>query len=129
MNDIENELYTIIAKALRAAYSGIFVTGTYTPAPPKFPCVFFEQIDSSTSMMDGGNRELLTAVTFQADVFSNKAKNKSECKAIISTIDGLMVSYGFRRSFLNTIPNEDPTIYRMTARYTAAVGGTTIYRR
>lgn len=36
MIDIENQIYTPIAKALRNKFSGIIVSGEYINAPPDF---------------------------------------------------------------------------------------------
>lgn len=130
MNDIENELYTEIATALRTEFSGIYVTGTYVEKPPKFPCAFIEQMDSFADIMDGGNTEVYTGVMFQVDVFSTKKSgNKTECKSIITFIDAILTEKGFRRTMLNPLPNEDPTVFRMTARYTATISNNIIYRR
>ena len=81
---------------------------------------------------DGSNQENHAVVMYELDVFSNKATGrKAEAKAIAKVVDQVMLTLGFNRTFLNTIPNEyDATIYRVKGRYTAVVGSDeTIYRR
>lgn len=46
MIDIENQIYTPIAKALRNKFSGIIVSGEYINAPPDFPYVSIVEQDN-----------------------------------------------------------------------------------
>ena len=132
--DVENELFTMVATALRAEYPKIFVTGEYVKAPPSFPCVFFAEMDNTTyrrtQTQDG--MENHAYVMYEVDVFSNKSTGKkTECKEIIKVIDDIMLNLGFNRPFLNPILNQDDaTIYRMKGRYTAVVSkDNVIYRQ
>lgn len=134
MIDIENELFTKVATALRAQFSGIFVTGEYVKAPSSFPCVMFVEMDNTPyrRTQTQADMENHATVMYEVNVYSNKAKGKkTECKAIMKVIDDMMLSLGFDRPFLNPIPNlEDATIYRMTARYIAIVSkDKVVYRR
>lgn len=134
MIDIENELFTKVATALRAQFSGIFVTGEYVKAPSSFPCVMFVEMDNTPyrRTQTQADMENHATVMYEVNVYSNKAKGKkTECKAIIKVIDDMMLSLGFDRPFLNPIPNlEDATVYRMTARYIAIVSkDKVVYRR
>ena len=48
----------------------------------------------------------------------------------MAVIDDVMTGLGFTRTMLQQLPNmNDATIFRLTARYTAAVIDNTIYRR
>lgn len=134
MIDIENELFTKVATALRAQFSGIFVTGEYVKAPSSFPCVMFVEMDNTPyrRTQTQADMENHATVMYEVNVYSNKTKGKkTECKAIMKVIDDMMLSLGFDRPFLNPIPNlEDATIYRMTARYIAIVSkDKVVYRR
>lgn len=131
MNQIENEVYTAVATALRSAHSGIFVTGEYTPTPPSFPCVFISEADNFNAGFDGCNHEIVTGVMYEVEVYSNKQNGKkTEAKAIMATVDSVLTPLGFTRTMLQPIPNmNDATIFRLTARYTAAVIDNVIYRR
>jgi len=130
MEQIENQVFTKLKTAITTTYSNALVTGVYTPTPSKFPCVFIEEADNFSEIIGSSGKELATAVMYEVNVFSNNASGKkNECKAIIKIVDDTMVGMGFNRSMLQPIPNEDTTIYRMTARYTASISNNTIYRR
>ena len=128
MIDIENEVFTRLAKPLRGRYPGIFVSGEYVRAPATFPHVSIVQSDSyaPAERGDTGITEKYSVVTFDVDVYSNlQTGKKSQCKAIMNTIDALLYAMNFRRLVLTPVPNlEDATIYRLTAQYTAETYGT-----
>ena len=133
MNTIENDVYTTVATEIRSQYgeNSIFITGEYTPTPPSFPCVYLNEADNFNAGFDGSNNEVVTGVMYEVEVFTNKENGKkAEAKGIMKTIDTVMTSLGFTRTMLQKLPNmRDATIYRLTARYTAAVIDNTIYRR
>ena len=125
MIDIENELFTDIATAVRAEYPGIFVAGEYVSKPPSFPAVSIVEMDNSvyTNGVDSGGMENFARVTYEVNVYSDKHNGrKAECRKIIDFIDNRFAAYGFARAFLNPMPNmNDATIYRVTARYRGVV--------
>ena len=130
MTQIENEIFTELKTLLTNGYNGIFVTGEYTPTPKQFPCVSVEEADNYTISLDGSNKGEVSAVMYEINVFSNLQNGrKSQCKKIIKTIDEHMTLRGFTRTTCRVTQNADPSVYRMTARYTAAVFNETIYRR
>lgn len=134
MIDIENQVFTLVADALRAAHPGVFVTGEYVKAPPSFPCVMIELRDNSTyrPTQDTSTLENHATILFEINAYSNKTSGKkSECKALMQTLDEVFLSIGFDRQACSPTPNyADATIYRMTARYIAIVSKEqVIYRR
>ena len=134
MIDIENELFTKIATAIRAEFSGAYVVGEYVNAPSKFPAVYIVEQDNTVNRAtrDTSDIENFADVMYQVDIYSNKNKGKkSECKAIAALVDEQFASLGFARSFLNPVPNiDDGTIYRMTGRWIATVSkDNSVYRR
>lgn len=136
MIDIENQVFTAVASALREQYGAdnIYVAGEYVSQPPRFPAVLIVEMDNTVHLRgrDSANVEHFADVMYQVDVFSNKnAGRKAQAKDIISRIDEQFAGMGFTRTFLNPVQNmNDATIYRMTARYQAVVGeDETIYRR
>lgn len=133
MNTIENEIFTTIKTALTTEYGSdkIFVTGEYTPTPPFFPCVFINEADNFNAGYDGSNNEVVTGVMYEIEVYTNKLNGKkAEAKKIMKSVDDILTGLGFTRTLLQQLPNmNDATIYRLTARYTAAVINNTIYRR
>lgn len=134
MIDIENDVFNIVAKAVKAVYPDIYMSGEYVKSPPKFPCVSLVEMDNSayirtqTSSSGENHAELM----YELNVYSNKKSGKkSECKAIASLIDNELATLNFSRIMLQPIPNmDDATIYRMTGRYRAVVSKDKIlYRR
>lgn len=134
MIDCENEIFNIVAQAVRAAYPSIYMTGEYVKSPPKFPCVSLVEMDNSNNSktQTSSENENHADIMYQLDVYSNKSSGKkSECKAIAALVDSEMAALGFSRTMLQPIPNmDDATIYRMTGRYVATISkNKTIYRR
>lgn len=133
MIDVEAKVYTPVATALRAAFSGIEVSGDYSKVPSQFPFVSMVEADNFTSPghIDNGDAEKFATIMYEINAYSDKADGKkSECKAIMKLIDELMYRMNFTRIALAPVPNlSKPTIYRMTARYRAETDGTTLYRR
>lgn len=133
MNMIENDVFTLVADRLRTEIGAenIFITGEYTPTPPKFPCVYITESDNFNAGYDGCNNEVVTGVMYTIEVYSNLTNGKkAQCKNIMAIADRVMTALGFRRALLQQLPNlSDATIYRLTARYSASVINNTIYRR
>lgn len=134
MIDVENQVYTAVATTLRNRFNKIYVTGTYTPKPPRFPCVFFMETDNSTWMdsADSDSLENHVSVTYTADIYSVKQTGaKSECKKIASVVDEVMGRLGFERTSFGRTPNElDSTVYRITIMYEGIVSkDEVVYRR
>lgn len=133
MNMIENDVFTAVATKLRSELGAenIFITGEYTPTPPKFPCVFLYEMDNMNIGFDGCNEEIVTGVTYSVEVYSNLQNGKkAEAKNIMRIVDGVMTPLGFTRQSMQQIPNlSDATIFRLNARYSASVINNVIYRR
>lgn len=132
MIDVENEIYTPLARALRAEFPGINVSGEYVRAPSKFPHVSIVESDNYMTIrhLDNADDEKYATLMYEINVYSNKSGGKkSEAKAIMGLIDGMMYDLNFTRLAMTPVPNlEDSTIYRITARYRAETDGTNMYR-
>ncbi len=133
MIDVESRIYTPIAEALRAAFTGIHVSSDYTLAPSSFPHVSIVEMDNYLSLnhADSGDSERIATLMYQVDVCVDKASGrKTLARSIMKFIDDLMYKMNFTRLSLSPVPNmEDTTIYRLTGRYRADTDGTTLYRR
>lgn len=134
MIEIENEVFDAVASTIKALFPKVYITGDYVKTPPSFPCVSLMETDNQVreSTSDSGSLENHVNVLYEVNVYSNKVSGKkSECKAIMAAIDIVMCKLGFVRVLLNPIPNEqDATVFRMVARFRAAVSkDKTIYRR
>lgn len=132
MIDIENRVFTPIAQAVRAEFSGASVTGEYVRAPSRFPHVSITESDNYMTLqhLDSADAEKYATIMYEINVYSNKASGKkSEAKAIMALIDQMMYSLNFVRIAMTPVPNlEDSTIYRITARYRAETDGTRLFR-
>lgn len=133
MIDVEKEVYTPIAKALRAAFPDVTVSGSYVHAPSSFPHVSIVEQDNFATRehLDSAQREKFATVMYQVDVYSDKADTKkTQCRKMMALIDEMMYAMNFTRLSLSPVPNmENASIYRLTARYRAETDGTTLYRR
>jgi hypothetical protein len=131
--NVEAKVYSPIAAALRAAYSGISVSAEYVNAPSSFPDVTIVEQDNYMTLdkLSTSDDEEFATVMYEVNVYSNKSGGKkSECRAIMDTIDKMMYFRNFTRIAMSPVPNlNDATIYRMTARYRAETDGTNFYRR
>lgn len=131
--DIEQEIYTEIAKALRKRFPGINVSGEYINAPAKFPYVSIEERDNYTAAkyLDSSPKERFCCVMYEVNVYSDKAgKKKTICREIIGFIDEIFCRKNFVRTVMTSVPNlGNGTIYRLTARYEAVTDGKNSYRK
>ena len=126
MLDFLNEIFTTVATAVRAAHSGVTVTGEYTRKPSKFPAVTLDETENVVvgELVDSSKEEHFSGLTYRLQVFSNKTSGKkAEARAIFATADEVMRSLGFRRVTYTTIPEiYESTIYSITATYEAVIG-------
>lgn len=133
MIDIENQIYTPIAEALRGEFPGISVSGQYVPAPSSFPFVSIVEQDnySESEHLTSSDRESFATLMYEVTVYSDKATGKKAvCRNIMKFIDDLLYAKNFKRLSLSPIPNlENATIYRLVARYRVETDGTNLYRR
>lgn len=134
MIDFMNEIFNTFAKSVRAAHSGVTVTGEYTRKPSKFPCVTLDETQNVMvdSLEDSSDEEKYAGLSYRLQVFSNKTNGKkAEARAIFATADKIMRGWGFRRISYTTTPEiYESTIYSITANYEAVadVNGV-IYKR
>lgn len=133
MIDVENQIYTPIAEALREAFPGIDTSGEYVKAPSAFPHVSIVEQDNYPTLehLSTSDKELFATLMYEVNVYSNKSTSKkSQCRNIMKVIDDLMYQRNFTRISLSPIPNlENASIYRLVARYRAETDGTNLYRR
>lgn len=134
MINIETEVFSTVATALRAQFSGIFVAGEAVAAPSSFPAVTLVEDDNSTYQrsLDSSGQENHAQLMYSCNVYSNKsAGKKAECKAILAVIDTEMFGMGFLRvgSSPMEMPNKDTSIYRMVARYRATISKDNVIHR
>ena len=131
MIDVENELFTVVATALRSSFSNIYVTGEAVDAPSKFPCVVFYEDDNYISQvdMDSSWDEKFAVLRYRVDIYSNKASGrKSEAKAIRAVIEQLLYRRNFTRFSSTPINDMSDNIYHVVTTYRVKTDGTSFYR-
>ena len=125
MINVENEIFSIVATAIRTEYPDAYIVGEYVKSPSRFPCVSIVEIDNTAydKTQSSYSLENHADVTYEVNIYSNKTSGKkSECKAIAALIDNEFATLGFSRAMLQPIPNvDDATIYRMLGRYRGVV--------
>lgn len=125
MINIENQIFDIVATAIKNEYSDVYVVGEYVKSPSQFPCISIVEMDNVAydKTQSSDSRENHADITYEVNIYSNKTSGKkSECKAIASLIDNEFATLGFSRTMLQPILNvDDVTIYRMTGRYRGVV--------
>jgi hypothetical protein len=134
MIDVNNEVFTTVAKVVRDSHPGVTVVGENTRKPSKFPAV---TIDESENVMvdqleDSSKEEKFAGVTYKLQVFSNKQSGKkAEARAIFATADAVMRQFGFQRVTFTTTPEiYESTVYQITATYEAVVSAAGyVYKR
>ena len=133
MIDVENQIYTPIAEALREAFPGIDTSGEYVKAPSAFPHVSIAEQDNYPTLahLSTSDTEKYATIMYEVNVYSNKSSGKkAQCRSIMKVIDDLMYRRNFTRISLSPVPNlENATIYRLVARYRAETDGVNLYRR
>lgn len=133
MIDVENQIYTPIAEALREAFPGIDTSGEYVKAPSAFPHVSIVEQDNYPTLthLSTSDSEEYATIMYEVNVYSNKSSGKkAQCRSIMKVIDDLMYRRNFTRISLSPVPNlENATIYRLVARYRAETDGANLYRR
>lgn len=125
MIEIEYEIFSIMANAIKARYPDAYIVGEYVSAPSHFPCISIVEMDNKAyeRTQTSDSLENHADVTYEVNIYSNKTSGKkSECRAIASLLDNEFATLGLSRTMLQPIPNaNDATIYRMTGRYRGVV--------
>jgi len=124
MVDVESRVFTAVHLAVTTSYPSAKVESTLNLSPSAFPFVSVEEIDNQTydGTVDSESNENHVAVTYEVNVYSNKAEGKkAEAKAIFTIIDDVMLGMGFTRSMRQPVNMDDSTKYRIISRYRAVI--------
>ena len=124
MIDLESDIFSYVANALREEFPGVFVSGEYVETPARFPAVTIVEADNRVlTRMRTENIENAVSSLFEVNIYSNRASGKkAEAKSIANAVDEKMASIGYTRTFREQIPNlKDATIYRIVCRYEAVI--------
>lgn len=127
------KIFDPIATQLRSQFDGIYVTGEYVDAPPRFPAVSIIEADNYADYDKMSSRadEEYSIVMYEVEVYTNLESGKQmQAREILSAIDAILYDLNFTRLSMTPVPNmANTSIYRLVARYRAETDGTTLYRR
>lgn len=134
MIDVNNEVFTTVAKAVRNSHAGVTVIGESTRKPSRFPTVTLDETENVmvTNLEDSSKEEKFVGVTYRLQVFSNKQSGKkTEARDIFATADAEMRRMGFQRVTFTVTPEiYESTIYQINATYEAVVSAAGyVYKR
>ena len=130
MIDAEIAVYDELISRLQAKYAWaennkVGFSNEYVEQPEKFPWVTIIEEDNRTEERyhSSSAEENAARLTYQVDVYTNNGVNrKRDARTIMDAVDTEMIGMGFRRTYLNNVPDYgDVSIYRLIGRYTAIV--------
>lgn len=123
MTDVESEVYTSLAHALRKKFPGISVSSDYVNCPSNLPHVHIELKDDYglDGYADSTQSDRFRYVWFDICIYSGRTGHKKEeCKNICNVINSILYPNNFTRTSCTPIDNlADNNIYRLMVRYTA----------
>ena len=125
MIDIEVDFLNELARLVLADYPEAYISNEYTPVPGSFPALFVLESSNvlANRLQTSSDEEEGASLTYTIEVAHPSAKDgKATCKAILGTIDDRMRMRNMTRTMCEPVKNaENPSIYRMIARYTGIV--------
>ena len=110
----KNQIYTALTNAL----SGVYCTQYYEEIPQALPCVYFRESHAPVSAnidLDLADEQLHRFVYIE--VYG------SNLDSLVSDIESAMKTLKFTEELCEMIPNYDPTIERVSMRFTRVIGG------
>lgn len=123
MIDYSNEVFSVVAKDLRALYPGIQVVGEYVETPAKFPTVTLDEVNNVPAHLDSGATNKYARVTYRCQVFCNGEGKRQKARLIYDTVDRVLMGKGvFAKSYTTTPAIYNSEIYCITATYECVIG-------
>lgn len=125
MIDVEIDIFDKVARKVLEQFPDAYVASEHVLQPSSFPCVVIEEVSNieDVNTRDSSMIENVSILVYNVNVYSNKPdEQKQECKNIIQIVDDELRKCNMNRVFYGAIDNvQDPTIYRVIARYTGRV--------
>lgn len=131
MIDVSNEIFTALAKEIRAKHSPITVIGENVRVPNQFPCVTIDETFNVPSQLDTSDSEPFAEVTYRVQVFCTGEGKRSQARKIFKTVSDFCWGLNLIRKTYTTTPDVyNSSIYQITATFEAEVRKDgTIFRR
>lgn len=122
MIDVSNEIFTVLAKAVRENHSPVTVIGENVRVPNKFPCVTIDEIYNVPSQLDMSNTEPFAEVTYRVQVFCTGEGKRSQARKIFQTVSDACFDLNLTRKTYTTTPDVyNSSVYQITATFEATV--------
>lgn len=125
MIDYEIEIFDELARMVLEKYPDAYVSSEYAPVPGAFPAVFISESSNieDAQTISSADAEQYADVTYTVQVaHPSKQKGKRVVKALMSDIDDRMRLRNMTRTMCMPVDNaDDPSIYRMIARFTGVI--------
>ena len=117
--DQETLVFKAVATQLRADYTGIYITGTKSNATPSsFPAVTIIRSNDYPIGSTFEDIEPMTYEEYEFEIVSNLSSGKElQCRKIAQTIDNVMQSMNYFRTFDQPIATTDGTLARRVTRF------------
>ena len=113
VSDKNNKIYTELITHMKSLYPTITSSTVLPDTAPKFPFLYFFQIDGSTRGTTLSNTEDVINLAFQIEIYSDKGINLA--RKISNDVREYMISEGFRCRTFNPIQNS--SVSRFVGRY------------
>ena len=121
MIDVEADVFSAVYPSVAPLVPYGCFKSMYVPRPPAFPFSTLMEVSNRTATRQRGTATLeeYAVLTYEANVY---AQDKLTCRRVMNVLDTAMIKLNFTRVSLQFIPNlADSSLFRYTARYTAAV--------
>lgn len=125
MIDVETDFFDELARLVLAEYPEAYVSNEYERVPSMFPAVFI--LESSNveerRTVTSYEGEEAAALVYEVQVaHPSKDDGKAVCKGIVQILSDRMRARNMARTMCMPVDNsEDPSVFRMIARYTGIV--------
>ena len=131
MIDKSNEIFTIVANAVKEQFVDATVIGESINTPSKFPTVTLDEISNIPTEKDSRQLNEYALVTYRVQVFSNAIAKRSEARRILAIVDETLQKLNFACKSMSTLPEiYNSKIYQINANYEAIIKNDgTIFRK
>ncbi|MBY4798351.1 hypothetical protein K6V98_08330 [Collinsella sp. AGMB00827] len=121
MNDFSLEIFNEIRKVAEAIPGGCFCTTSPITGKAKLPAIYVVilPLGEDTKTADSSGEEIWTRTTVEIQAYSGTTEHAA--RGIIRAVDDRLRNMGFRRSNYTLVPNSDPSIKRVSAKWRARI--------
>lgn len=114
VSDKHNQIYTDLLNHMKSIYPKLKGGTKYDGNEPKFPYLYFYQIDGTTRLTTLSNTEDGISLVFQIEIYTKGGDN--EARKMANEVRAYMISQGFR--CMNFIPMQgNSDVSRFVMRY------------